>query len=352
MFLCKPGDIFIYCEKTRSERGDMGENTYATLSKHITAEHLLDRQPLYYTWKILFAFGTLALSIALIAHTGSTWWQLLNAAFLAFAFGQIAFLTHDAGHQEIFTKSWQNNLVGYCTGGLLLGMSYDWWKKNHNQHHSNPNHIDVDPDIDVPILAFSESQALAKRGLQRSIVKRQSWLFFPILSLAALNLRRYSVLALFHGAEHPIREGALLFAHAALYLGALFMLLPFWLALLFLLVHQLLFGLYLGAVFAPNHKGMLLISPKTKLDFLHKQVLTARNVRANFLTDFWYGGLNYQIEHHLFPTMPRNKFRQAQRIIKMFCSSAKLPYHETSMVQSYREILQYLRQVSAPLRAA
>jgi len=79
-------------------------------------------------------------------------------------------------------------------------------------------------------------------------------------------------------------------------------------------------------------------------------VLTSRTIKGSLLVDFWYGGLNYQIEHHLFPTMPRNKLRKAQAIVKAFCKEHAIAYHETTMLQSYCEILHCLHQVSAPLR--
>ncbi len=95
---------------------------------------------------------------------------------------------------------------------------------------------------------------------------------------------------------------------------------------------------------------MPILEKDSPLDFLRQQVLTARNVRAAPLTDFWYGGLNYQIEHHLFPTIPRNKLRKAQQIVRAFCKEHNIAYHETGMLQSYREILGHLHQVGAPLR--
>ena len=122
-----------------------------------------------------------------------------------------------------------------------------------------------------------------------------------------------------------------------------------WQALLFFVIHRALFGLYLGSVSAPNHKGMLVSDKDTQLDFLHQQVLSSRNVRAHPVTDFWYGGLNYQIEHHLFPTIPRNKLGEAQQIVKAFCKERAIPYHEAGFLQSYREIFQHLHQVSALL---
>lgn len=115
-------------------------------------------------------------------------------------------------------------------------------------------------------------------------------------------------------------------------------------------VHQMLFGLYLGSTFAPNHKGMLILEKSSPLDFLRRQVLTARNVYAHPWNDFWYGGLNYQIEHHLFPSMPRNNLKKAQRIVKAFCQEHEISYYETSSVQSYKEILSFLHGIGAPLR--
>ncbi len=138
--------------------------------------------------------------------------------------------------------------------------------------------------------------------------------------------------------------------HYGLYFGLLFSCLSFWQAILFFAVHRALFGLYVGSVAAPNHKGMLVTEKESTLDFLHQQVLSSRNVRAHPFTDFWYGGLNYQIEHHLFPTIPRNKLKEAQHIARAFCQDHHIAYYETGFLQSYQEIFQYLHEVSAPLR--
>jgi fatty acid desaturase len=123
-------------------------------------------------------------------------------------------------------------------------------------------------------------------------------------------------------------------------------------ALLFIAVHRGLFGTYMVSIFAPNHKAMPLLERDSKVDFLRRQVLTSRNVIAHPITDFWYGGLNYQIEHHLFPRLPRNKLREAQPIIRGFCLDHSIAYHETSVFQSYKEILQHLHEVGTPLREA
>jgi fatty acid desaturase len=100
--------------------------------------------------------------------------------------------------------------------------------------------------------------------------------------------------------------------------------------------------LYLGCAFAPNHKGMPILAQDDDTDFLRRQVLTSRNVRGGRLVDVLLGGLNYQIEHHLFPSMPRASLRHARPIVRAHCLQHGLPYVETSLFDSYRQALHHL----------
>ncbi|PIR52372.1 delta fatty acid desaturase, partial [Candidatus Peregrinibacteria bacterium CG10_big_fil_rev_8_21_14_0_10_49_16] len=115
-------------------------------------------------------------------------------------------------------------------------------------------------------------------------------------------------------------------------------------------IHHMVWGFHLGIVFAPNHKGMLVVEDGMELDFVRKQVLTSRNVRANVVTDMLYGGLNYQIEHHLFPTMPQWNYRKARKIVRAFCEEKGISYHETCFFGSLVEIVQHLKSVAQVAR--
>jgi fatty acid desaturase len=235
----------------------------------------------------------------------------------------------------------------------LLGISRQWWIDKHNKHHGHPNQMDLDPDVEIPLLAFDEEQALEKRGLARFVVKYQAALIFPLSLLQAISMLRSSIEFLaVKKAKSTLVELLTICAHFALYFALLFSVLEPLQALLFIAIHRGLFGTYLVSIFAPNHKAMPLLDRDSKVDFLRRQVLTSRNVVAHPITDFWYGGLNYQIEHHLFPGMPRNRLRVAQPIIRGFCQEHSIAYHETGVLQSYREILQHLHKVGAPLREA
>ena len=323
---------------------------YVQLRRIIRQQGLLDKQPLYYIGKLSLILGLAGASLTLLVVVDNLWLQLVNAAFLAFVSGQLGFLGHSAGHYQMFRSRWKDDVVGLFVT-VLVGVSRTWWIDKHNRHHSNPNQLDLDPDTDIPVVAFTEEQALGRRGFYGLVVRYQSYLYIPMMCLQGLGVRLASLQFLWkHRPRFFIAEIGLLVLSLAAYVAMLFYLLSPLHATLVLVIHQALFGLYLSSVFAPNHKGMPILDKGTSLDFLRRQVLTSRNVNANPVTDFWYGHLNYQIEHHLFPNMPHNRLRKAQALVKAFCRERSVPYHETSMLRSQREILSYLHRVSAPLR--
>ena len=324
---------------------------YAQLGRLVRQAGLLDRRPGYYAWTITATLACLAAGWTAFGWLGDSWWQLLVAVFLAVVFTQIGFLGHDAGHRQIFGTPRASYVLGVLIGNLGIGLSYGWWVEKHHRHHTHPNQEGADPDIGVGALAFTPAQAEASRGLARRIYRYQAYLFFPLLLLEGVALHVASARAL-TGPEsrHRPAEAALLAVHFVAYLGAIFLVLSPVRALLFIAVQQGLFGLYLGCSFAPNHKGMPMLDAGTRLDFLHRQVLTSRNVRGGILTDFALGGLNYQIEHHLFPSMPRPNLRRSQPIISGFCRQLKLPYSEASLVGSYVQALSHLNAVGQAVR--
>ncbi len=321
---------------------------FTELRKIINQKGLLNKQPAYYTYKILLNLGFLATGLILLMVIDNIWLQSVNAVFMGFVFTQIGFMGHDSGHRQIFHGARKNDMIGLIVGNLLIGISYGWWYDYHNAHHGNPNQPDLDPDIKIAPLAFYEEQARGKRGLTRFIVKYQGYFYFPLILFEGLSKRVSSIRYLLtEQSRYRMVESVLLLAHYSIYLGLLFSLLGGWQALVFIAINQAIFGLYMGSVFAPNHKGMPILESDHKLDYLHMQVITARNITAHPITDFIYGGLNYQIEHHLFPSLPRNKLREAQEVIKSFCQKHSISYHETSVLQSYREILGHFHEISA-----
>lgn len=320
-------------------------DAFADLQRQVIAAGLMERRPLFFFVRMTVTFLLLLVGIAMLFMSTSLWLHLIIAAYFAFLYGQIGLLGHDAGHRQIFARAWKDMVVGYVCC-LFLGVSHKWWVEKHNEHHAHPNTEDMDPDIDFPMLAFSKKQACAKKGFMRFIARHQAFLFFPMLCFVSVSLRAGGISFLLRKhLSHTWLEILVIAAHFLIYFALVFLFFTLLHGVLFILVHQALFGLYMGSIFAPNHKGMPVLPKEVKIDFLREQILTARNVRSNAFIDFWYGGLNYQIEHHLFPVMPRHNLRRARGIVKRFCLANGIPYHETGIVRSYVEILSHMRAI-------
>jgi fatty acid desaturase len=325
---------------------------FARLSRTIAETGLMARRPGYYILRFVAVGALYAGGWTAFALVGPSWWTLVVAAFLAVVYGQVAMLAHDVAHRQVFRLRRAAEVTGRIAGNAGIGMGYGRWQDKHTRHHANPNHADLDPDVTPDLLVWSQDQARAAKGLPRVIGRSQAYLFFPLLTLEGFNLHVAGVRAL---ADRSLRkrtlEGTLLIAHFVVYTAVLFLVLPPGMAVAFLAVHQCLFGVYLGSIFAPNHKGMPILTGKDRPDFLRRQVLTSRNVRGGWFTDLVLGGLNYQIEHHLFPSMPSPHLRKAQVLVRRYCEDLGVVYLETGLITSYRQALTSLHRAGAPLRA-
>lgn len=324
---------------------------YIELKRRIISAGLLERQKGYHAVKVALTVAMYGGGIAALAFLRSPWLLALDALFLAFAFTQMAFLAHCAGHRQILPGGRWNDAFCIVFMNLLLGGSAGWWIDKHNAHHGNPNHVDLDPDISLPMIAFSREQAVTKKGISRWMVRYQAFLFFPLITFEYYALRVISAKHLVQGrARHGVLEGLAMALHYPLFFGFVFWQLGPRMGLLFLLLHQGLTGLYIGLTFAPNHKGMPMVDDETELDFVRRQVLTSRNLTRNRLCDYLFGSLATQIEHHLFPTMASNQVRKAEPIVRDFCRERAIEYYETGLFAAYREILLHLHDAGAPIR--
>jgi fatty acid desaturase len=329
-------------ERARRRRG----SDYAGLLSRVREAGLLRPRPAYYTMRIVLTTGLLVVGWTVFVLGGDTWWQLVTAAYLAVVFTQTGFLGHEAGHGQVFRSRRATHVLGLLLGNLAIGLAFGWWVDKHHRHHANPNTEGLDPDIGGQAVAFTAAQADGRRGVRRRLARHQADLFFPMLFLEAGALHVASIRAVCRtGYRRRGSEALLLALHAGGYLALVVVVLSPLRALVFVLVQQGLFGLYLGSSFAPNHKGMPILSADDDTDFLRRQVKTSRNVRGTWLVDVLLGGLNYQIEHHLFPSMPRIALRRARPIVRAYCRELGIPYVETSLFDSYRQALGHLRTV-------
>ena len=336
---------------TDADVGTRGSE-FATLCREIKAAGLLERRHGYYAVRALLLAAALTAVVGTVFVVGDSWYQCVVAAGLGIVLTQIAFLGHDAGHRQVFAGRRRNDVLGLIAGDLLVGLSYGWWVDEHTRHHTHPNHEDHDPDIAESVLAFTRAQASARTGVLGFIARHEAPLFFPLLTLEGFNLHVSAAQHLLGGKQvrYPRAEKALLAAHIVAIIALPLLAMSPLKALVFLLVSQGVFGVYMGCSFAPNHKGMPTIPRGVTLDFLRRQVLTSRNITGGRLVDLLLGGLNYQVEHHLFPSMPSPALRKAQPLVARYCADIGVRYTQTSLLRSYRIALAHLRDVGAPAR--
>ncbi len=326
-------------------------NDFTDLAKLVGASGLMRRRYGYYWAKLIGAVVVLSAALVGFVLIGDSWWQLFMGAGLAIVFTQIAMLGHDAAHRQIFVSGRWNDWTSMVLGNLLVGMSYGWWQHKHTRHHANPNKVGSDPDIELPVVSFTPDQVV-HRAKQYGpalawVMAHQGMFFFPILLLEGLSLHASSVRRVV--SREPLRRRGVEIAFLAIriggYLTLVFLVLSPGIAAVFLAVQLGLFGVYMGMSFAPNHKGMPLVPADLKLDFLRRQVLMSRNIRGSRFLDVVMGGLNYQIEHHLFPSMPRPHLREASGTIRAYCIAHDVRYTETGLWESYRIVTRYINRV-------
>ena len=321
--------------------------SYAALLKAARSAGLMRRRRTFYA--LVFAVLSLLLGAAGIGFVllGQTWFQLLIAAVLGLLFTQFAFLAHEAAHHQVFASAPANDWTARILGPLLVGMSYAMWVKKHTAHHQNPNTKDKDPDIRTGVVAFHEEGAASKRGFAAAITRHQGTLLFPLILFLGFSLVFASAKTLFgrRGVRYRYVEIGLLTLRFGVYLTVLFLLLPWGMALAFFGVQMGIFGFYMGASFAPNHKGMPVLEAGSRVDFLTRQVVTSRNIRGGFFMDTLMGGLNHQVEHHLFPDMARPELRRANALVRRSCERNGIVFTETGLIQSYAIVVRYLNRV-------
>lgn len=325
----------------------------ATQQDYLQLRESLKRQGLFQRSLLPYLPALASMLCCTAAAAWLVWWyrnelgaQFLAAALLAYVFGQFGFLAHDASHQHLFRNRRHNQIAAVFLWSLCCGVSAAWWHKKHTKHHAVPNHEAQDPDIEIGMLAFTSREFLSRRGLQRLVSRLQKYTFLPLLGLVAVGFRVDTWKFLW---SQPVSrsavEAVLIVVHLLTYFAAAFFIFGLWGGLLFVTCHHVMTGLYLGGIFAPNHFGMPILDANTPYSRLQSQVVTSRNIRTLPALDFVFGGLNYQIEHHLFPDLPRHRLHRVRGDVIEFCERNQLRYHEVGMVAAYREILNYLGAV-------
>ena len=317
---------------------------------------LLAKKPSFYIIRLAMlsvvavGFWVLGGFIASLSSQNQLW--MIAAFFLVGALGivsaQYGFIAHEASHRQIFRNNKLNDWTGLFLANLFAGLSYGFWLRKHNKHHQRPNQIGQDPDIAIRVLSFTTESKESKKGIERWFSDRQGYLFPLLLLFTGFDL----LLDSFAGLVRKDRKlsirllefSLMMIRQLAPYVVFAIMFGPFWAVALWFTM-MMTFGFFMGAAFAPNHKGMPLVAEDSKLDFFSRQVLTSRNVKGSWLKDNLMGGLNYQVEHHLFPSMARPNLKKTHELVVKFCEENNITLVEMGLARSYMAIMVHLNKV-------
>ena len=205
------------------------QSLYTDLAQTIRQSGLMERRYAWYWTQMVLTAAAFVLVWVGVVLVGNSWWQLALAAVFGVVVTQFGFLGHDAAHQQMFRSPAWNAWTARILAGVFAGLSYAWWRDKHNRHHAAPNREGHDPDIAPGAIAFTRDIVESRTtGFAGWFVKRQGWLFFPLLTLEGLNLHSESIRGLLRPGNVPYRrlELSLVVTRLSAYVVALLVLLP------------------------------------------------------------------------------------------------------------------------------
>jgi len=323
---------------------------FAEFRKELEKEGLFKTNALWYFYKTTTTLGFLVLAMILVAYD----YSLLGAVSLGIGFQQLGWLGHDYSHHQVFPFRKWNRWFGYLTGNITQGLSQRWWDDRHNAHHAITNVLDSDPDIDnLPLFAWSIHDVERIPSWAKPYLKYQQYYFLfpfcPLLRLIWLLQSFRFVWLLDSHSNSSYRsyskvEQLTLYVHWIWYLTLLYFASN---RLLFFAISQSIPGFGISIIVFFNHYACHHYKhSKEEFDFLDLVCLTTRDMEPGIITDWICGGLNYQIEHHMFPTMPRHHLSTASKRVKQFCRDNNLEYQVAPFLEGVGYLLKQLATVS------
>ena len=294
-------------------------------------------------------FPLLAVALGL-SWFGATWLELgAGYAALALLLGQFAFIGHDAGHGAISRRPRLDRIFGQAAMTLVTGLAFDEWIARHLAHHRYCQDETRDPDMMVDcVVSLTEASRREKGALGRFLTRHQAVHVWALSLFFGHSQRLLSQLAVLKNPLRCLLDAAFLALHFALWfalplsLGA-----SLGLVLLAYLVPLTLLGPHLAAIFWVNHIGMPLVRAPERFSFFEHQSVTSRTIINPPALNWLFGGLNFQVEHHLFPQVPSARLPAVQAIVRRHFAGHALPYNGVRWWEAVRSIAAHLRRVAA-----
>lgn len=364
---------YVYDKKLpRFQVGVVGEyedtefvKEFRTIRQRLLAEGRYETQASFYFAQFCWIASLFALSVYLVVACEGFWTHVVAACVMAAFFQQLAFVGHDIGHNAISHVKSVDNVVGILMGNALGGVSIGWWKWSHNVHHVITNSIEHDPDIQhLPVFAVSKKifrpffstfhkRQMVVDAIGRFMVSIQHFLYYPIMGLARFNLYIQSLILIFSNEQWSYKWMELpAMCLFWVWYGYLMSFLPTrGEALMFLLVSHFLAGVTLHVQITLSHFSMATYYGRNRFNtdsdnWFKMQLATSMDIASNVFNEWAHGGLQYQVEHHLFPRLPRQNLKYASKLVKEFAAKHNVPYHCKGYWAANKHVLQALAQAA------
>jgi len=307
-------------------------------------------QPNQYGAKIAWYTTLFLVGLALTAgfFGPSMWLRMAGAVCFGIFWQQTAFLGHDAGHNAITQTRAGDRLVGMLVT-CMFGVSGMWWKRNHNTHHVLTNSIDFDPDIQhLPVMAVSREifggyfstyykKHMKFDTLSQLIVAHQHNLYVPVMLVARWNLHVQSILCLLDPRTKGITGKERLqdlagIAFYAWYVTSIVALVPGgWNKFAWIMLAHAFAGLIHVQITLSHFAMDSYMGPgydKDEDDFwIKNQLRTSLDVLCPKWLDWFHGGLQFQVVHHIWPHVQRHKLREVRdKYLLPLCEKHGLKY--------------------------
>ncbi len=306
----------------------------------------------FWTRKLLFWVPAFFLSYfgLLILPFGVVW--LLLALTASVGLLTMGYVGHDAGHYALSKRRWVNDIWGQFAMTFLCGMSFGFWRSRHNAHHVHCQEVGGDPDMHFGVL-FSVYPGSANwhTPLGRLFLRVQKWAFWPLSLFYWVALRYDGFRDLFQRPKETKIDRFLMPLHWIVLLVVPGLVFGWTAALVAYVTVSCVSSLMTASVFIPNHIGMRRLAPGHQLGYLEQQITTSRNISNPRLLDFYYGGLNSQIEHHLFPRVPHNRYREMRATVRAFCEERGIAYEEVTLYRALASVGKHLGDMTSAYRA-
>lgn len=293
--------------------------------------------------------GLFLFSLGLAWFLDSTVLRCAAYLGLSLVLAQFAFLAHDAGHGSLSPRKRTNDFYGQLAMTLVAGMPFGVWFSVHREHHRYCQTEGRDPDMDVDLFVSLTEKSLREKGpIGRFLTRRQGITLWILSLLFAFSQRHQYQLWVLKDLRRFRWDAIVLILHFGLWfvLPIFLFKVPPALCLAAYVFPLLVLGPHLAAIFWINHIGMPLVQDPARFSFLEHQVRTSRTILNRWKVDWLFGGLNYQIEHHLLPQIPSRRLPQLQRIVSDRLNASRLPYRTLSWTNAVKEVGRHINRIA------